>query len=73
MVHTVVGQSSAIFQLLSGENESLLVWWDTLFVLDLALDVIDRVRRLYLKSDSLSSETTLSARTLTQRDDKLTS
>jgi hypothetical protein len=71
--HTVVGEGSAILKLLSGEDQPLLVWGNALLVLDLALDIVDSVRRLDLKSDGLSSETALSARTLTQRHDTLTS
>jgi len=52
----VVGESSSIFQLFSGENESLLVRRDSFLVLDLGFDVLDRIRRLNVKSDSLSSE-----------------
>jgi hypothetical protein len=53
---TVIGEGSTVFQLLSGENESLLIRGDTLFVLNLALDIVDRVRRLYLEGDGLSSQ-----------------
>lgn len=52
----VVGQCTAIFQLLSGEDKALLVRRDTFLVLDLVLDVIDGVRRLHLEGDGLSSE-----------------
>jgi len=52
----VIGKGSTVFQLLSGENESLLIRGDTLFVLDLALDIVDRVGRLYLKGNGLSSQ-----------------
>ena len=54
--HTVIGKGSAIFQLLSGEDESLLIRGDTLLVLDLALDVVDRIGRLDLQSDCLSGQ-----------------
>ena len=54
--HTVIGKGSAIFQLLSGEDESLLIRGDTLLVLDLALDVVDRIGRLDLEGDGLSRQ-----------------
>ena len=41
LLDVVVGKSSAIFKLLSGEDQALLVWWDAFFVLDLCLDVLD--------------------------------
>jgi hypothetical protein len=53
---TVIGKGSTVFQLLSGENESLLIRGNTLLVLDLALDIIDRVGRLDLEGDGLSSQ-----------------
>jgi hypothetical protein len=53
---TVIGEGSTVFQLLSGENESLLIRGNTLLVLDLALDIVDRVGRLDLEGDGLSSQ-----------------
>jgi hypothetical protein len=53
---TVIGKGSTIFQLLSGENESLLIWGDTLFILNLALDIVDRVGRLDFEGDGLSGQ-----------------
>jgi len=52
----VVGEGSAVFELLSSEDESLLIWWDTFFVLDLGLDVFDGVCWFNIKSDGLTSE-----------------
>jgi len=40
---TVIGEGSAILELLSGENQPLLVGRNALLVLDLALDVINSV------------------------------
>ena len=37
----VVRKGSAILKLLSGEDESLLVWWDTFFILDLGFDILN--------------------------------
>jgi len=42
--------------LLSCENESLLIRWNAFLVLDLGLHIRYRVRRLHVKSDSLSRE-----------------
>merc|ERR1712188_301301 len=52
----VVSKSSAIFKLLTGEDKSLLVRWDTFFVLDLGLDVLDGVRWFDIKSDGFTSQ-----------------
>ena len=47
---------TAIFQLFTGENQSLLVGWDTLFVLDFCLDIFDRVAWFDFKCDCLACE-----------------
>ena len=52
----VVWESSALFELLSSEDESLLIWWDTFFVLDLGLDVFDGISWLDIEGDGLSSK-----------------
>ena len=52
----VVGQGSAILKLLSGEDQSLLVWRDAFFVLDLGLDVFNGVGWFNVQGDGLSSE-----------------
>jgi len=48
LLDIVVGQSPAIFQLLSREYQALLVGRNTLLVLDLGLHIVDRIRGLYL-------------------------
>ena len=52
----VVSKSSSVLELLSGEDESLLIWWDSLLVLDLSLDVLNRVGWFDIKSDGLTGE-----------------
>merc|ERR1719267_58898 len=52
----VVGKCSSIFKLLSSEDESLLIWWDTFLVLDLSLDVFNGVCWLNIEGDGLTSE-----------------
>jgi hypothetical protein len=56
LLDVVVGQGTAILKLLAGENEALLIRWDTLLVLDLRLNVIDGIRRLNLEGDCLAGE-----------------
>jgi hypothetical protein len=53
---TVVRESTAVLELLAGEDETLLVRRDTLLVLDLRLDVVDGVRGLDLEGDGLARE-----------------
>merc|ERR1712165_447264 len=52
----VVGQSSAILQLLASKDQTLLVWGDSLLVLDLCLDVLDGIARLHLQGNGLPCE-----------------
>ena len=57
LLDVVVGERAAVFELLSRKDQTLLVGRDALLVLDLRLDVLDRVGRLYLKRDGFSCRT----------------
>jgi len=52
----VIRESAAIFELLTGEDESLLVRGDALLVLDLGLHVLDRVGGLDVQGDGLAGQ-----------------
>jgi hypothetical protein len=56
LLDVVVRERAAILQLLAGEDQALLVRRDALLVLDLGLDVLDRVRRLDLEGHGLTCE-----------------
>jgi len=56
LLNVVITQSSSVFQLFSSENQSLLIWGDSFFVLDLGLDILDGVRALDLEGDGLARE-----------------
>jgi hypothetical protein len=56
LLDVVVAQGAAVFQLLTSEDETLLVRRNTLLVLNLALHVVDSVAGLNLQSDSLASK-----------------
>ena len=56
LLNVVVGKSTAVLKLLSSKDQALLVRWDSLLVLDLALDVVDGVGRLHLEGDSLARQ-----------------
>jgi hypothetical protein len=43
LLDVVIGESTTVFELLSGEDQALLVRRNTLLVLDLGLDIIDGV------------------------------
>jgi len=52
----IIRKSSAILKLLSSEDKSLLVWWDTFLVLDLGFDVLNGVSWLNIEGDGFTSE-----------------
>merc|ERR1712146_657163 len=56
LLDVVVRKGSAILELLTSEDESLLIWGNTLFVLDLGLDILNGVSGLNIKGDGLTSE-----------------
>ena len=56
LLDVVVSQSAAILELLAGKDQALLVRGDALLVLDLALHVLDGVRRLHLQGDGLAGQ-----------------
>jgi hypothetical protein len=56
LLDVVVAQGTAIFELLAGEDETLLVRRDAFFVLDLGLDVVDCVGGLDFEGDGFARE-----------------
>merc|ERR1719341_379082 len=56
LLDVVVGESSSVLQLLASEDQSLLIWGDSLLVLDLGRDVLNGVRWFDLKGDGFSSQ-----------------
>merc|ERR1712002_1361378 len=56
LLDVVVRQSPSVFELFACEDQPLLVWGDSFFVLDLGFDVLDGVRRLNLEGDGLTSQ-----------------
>jgi hypothetical protein len=55
-LNVVVGESSTVFELFTSKDETLLIWWDTFFVLDLGFDVFDSVCWFDIESDGLTSK-----------------
>ena len=56
LLDVVVREGSAVFKLLTSEDKSLLIGWDTLLVLDLGFDVLNGVCWLDIEGDGLTSE-----------------
>ena len=56
LLDVVVAQGTSVFQLLSSEDQSLLVWRNSFLILNLGLDIINGIGWLNIQSDGLSSE-----------------
>merc|ERR1711974_1447 len=56
LLDVVVGESSSVLQLLSSEDQSLLIWRNSLLVLDLSLDVLNAIGWFDLESDGLAGK-----------------
>jgi len=56
LLNVIVLQRAAVLELLTREDEALLVRGDALLVLNLGLDSLDGVRALNLESDGLSRQ-----------------
>lgn len=54
--NVVIGQGTIIFELLAGEDQSLLIGWDPLLILDLALDGLYVVTGFDVECDRFSRE-----------------
>ena len=56
LLDVVVGEGTSILELLTGEDKSLLIGWDTFLVLDLGLDVLNSVGWLNIEGDGFTGE-----------------
>jgi len=56
LLDIIIGKGSTVFELLSSEDEALLLWWDSFFILDLGFHVGNRVIWLDIQSDRLSGQ-----------------
>ena len=56
LLNVVIGKRAAVFELLAGEDKSLLIRWDSFFILDLGLHILDRVGRFDIEGNSLTRE-----------------
>ena len=56
LLDVVVAEGASIFELFAGEDETLLVGWDALFVLDFGFDVVDCVGGFDFEGDGFARE-----------------
>ena len=54
LLNIVIGEGTAVLELLTGEDQTLLIRGNTLLVLDLLLDIVNAIRGLNLESDGLT-------------------
>merc|ERR1712244_50423 len=56
LLDVVVREGSSILKLLSSKDQPLLVWGNSLLVLDLGLDILNGVRWLHLQGEGLAKD-----------------
>merc|ERR1712213_9837 len=56
LLDVVVGKSSSVLELFAGKDQPLLIWGNTLLILNLGLHILDGIRSLNLKGDGFSSQ-----------------
>jgi hypothetical protein len=56
LLNVIIGKGPAVFELLSSENQTLLIRGDSLLVLNLGLHIIDGIGRLDLEGDGLAGK-----------------
>ena len=54
LLNIVIGERATILQLFAGEDQALLIWGNSLLILNLSLDVLNCVRGLHIERDGLS-------------------
>merc|ERR1712188_330931 len=56
LLDVVVTQSTSIFQLFTCKNQSLLIWWDSFFVLDLSFYILNGITGFNFQSDGFPGQ-----------------
>ena len=56
LLNVIVAQGTAVLELLSGEDQTLLVWGNPFLVLNLGFDIVDSVARFDVKGNGLTRE-----------------
>jgi hypothetical protein len=56
LLNIVVRECTTILQLLSGENQTLLIGWNPFLVLNFRLDIINCVRRFHIQRDGFTRQ-----------------
>ena len=56
LLDIVITQSAPILKLFSSKNQALLIRWNALFILDLALHIVNSIARLDFKCNGLPGQ-----------------
>merc|ERR1711972_518680 len=56
LLDVVIRKRAAVLKLLTGEDQTLLVWWDALLILDLSLNVVYCVASFDVQRDRLTRQ-----------------
>ena len=56
LLDVVVSKIPSIFQLHHSKYQPLLIWWNTLLILDLSLDIVNGVSTLHLQGNGLPGQ-----------------
>jgi hypothetical protein len=56
LLDVVIGKCATVFQLLSSKDQTLLIRWDAFLVLNLLLNVFDRIASLNFEGNGLARE-----------------
>ena len=54
LLNVIIRKSTSILELLSSKDQTLLIWGNSLLILDLSLDVLNGIRGLDVQSNCLS-------------------
>lgn len=57
LLDVVIRQSTTIFQLFTSKNQSLLIRWNSFLILNLSLNIVNRIIRLNIERDCFSCNT----------------
>ncbi|RPB23317.1 hypothetical protein L211DRAFT_284620 [Terfezia boudieri ATCC MYA-4762] len=56
LLNVVVGERATIFQLLTSKDQTLLIWRNSLLILNLRLHIVNGVGGLHLQCDGLARQ-----------------
>ena len=56
LLDVIVAQGTTVLELLSGEDQTLLVWGNPFLVLNLGFDIVDSVARFDVEGNGLTRE-----------------